>query len=429
MPMSTYKIEILWDASPLWGHILLNAIEQYFSADEFRIVTGDTIAEHGVRAKLLLVPGGSARHKALALGEKGQKAIQDFVHSGGIYMGFCGGAGLALKEHLGLCPWQRNSFTNKFQHVISGHIHSEIWKDGKVVKNISLPVWWPGRFSEEAGDVEVLARYVEASDDLYVADLPIRALPEDTMEDWQNLYGVSVCPSFLKGQAAIVRGKYGKGQYILSYSHLETPESPDANTLFMEILNGLGFTIQNSAMRNSSMRNSSDENLATKNPFVENPFSRMKEKKCQSFFVDLRKEFSLLLNLAEELSFLFPRNTWLYGWRSSIPGSQLNALNLSLEYACMAFYGDTRQAYLETHAKEIISQMEIFIQGAKSWFLARRLSETLGANFSDQDSEQELVPRKALISQRNDLFGPPMSGGGLCGLLQKHLDNYLLLES
>ena len=47
-------------------------------------------------APLLLVPGGNARLKARALGEKGRQAVRDYLAEGGRYLGFCGGAGLAL---------------------------------------------------------------------------------------------------------------------------------------------------------------------------------------------------------------------------------------------------------------------------------------------------------------------------------------------
>ena len=63
-------------------------------------------------APLLLVPGGNARLKARALGEKGRQAVRDYLAEGGRDLGFCGGAGLALSQHrsqdgLGLCPWGR----------------------------------------------------------------------------------------------------------------------------------------------------------------------------------------------------------------------------------------------------------------------------------------------------------------------------------
>ena len=39
-------------------------------------------------APLLLVPGGNARLKARALGEKGRQAVRDYLAEGGRYLGF-----------------------------------------------------------------------------------------------------------------------------------------------------------------------------------------------------------------------------------------------------------------------------------------------------------------------------------------------------
>jgi len=44
---------------------------------------------------VLIQPGGSGSKQANALGEKGRKAIQNFVHEGGGYLGVCAGAYLA----------------------------------------------------------------------------------------------------------------------------------------------------------------------------------------------------------------------------------------------------------------------------------------------------------------------------------------------
>ena len=62
----------------------------------------------------LLVPGGWARLKSLALGDGGRENIQEYVRDGGGYFGICGGAGLALASQgrtslLDLCSWSRKA--------------------------------------------------------------------------------------------------------------------------------------------------------------------------------------------------------------------------------------------------------------------------------------------------------------------------------
>ncbi|WP_448339553.1 BPL-N domain-containing protein [Desulfovibrio piger] len=254
-------------------------------------------------APLLLVPGGNARLKARALGEKGRQAVRDYLAEGGRYLGFCGGAGLALSQHrsqdgLGLCPWGRAPYPERLHHLISGHAHMRVrscmardlpavrpdfpkafpdgaapdplrpplgdeacalvpphWRgcahghdddcrhcgncrpprdDGHVP---SLPVWWPGRFAPEADErVSILASYRQPDTDFWLADLPLSRIPAPVFEAWKDLYGVNVSADFLDGQPLMVAGNYGQGRYVLSYSHLETPDSHDANAWLAHLL-------------------------------------------------------------------------------------------------------------------------------------------------------------------------------------------------
>ncbi len=126
-------VHILWDASHIWGLMAWRALRAL--GVPTRLVKAKEIAEgalHGKPgreggARLLLVPGGSAQRKAALLGRAGRAAVRDFVRRGGNYLGFCGGAGLALshareEQGLGLCPWTRAPYAQRFQHLISGHL-------------------------------------------------------------------------------------------------------------------------------------------------------------------------------------------------------------------------------------------------------------------------------------------------------------------
>lgn len=88
-------------------------------------------ARNGERPRSCLSPAGNARLKARALGEKGRQAVRDYLAEGGRYLGFCGGAGLALSQHrsqdgLGLCPWGRAPYPERLHHLISGHAHMRV---------------------------------------------------------------------------------------------------------------------------------------------------------------------------------------------------------------------------------------------------------------------------------------------------------------
>ncbi len=179
-------IHVLWDASDIWGPLAQWGLRGL--GVPFAVVRGSDV-EGGIlerdKANLLLVPGGFSRHKAAALGQAGRDAVRTFVERGGAYLGFCGGAGLALTgEHaLGLCPWRRAGYENRIQHHMSGHFYMtvddgifaggkcSVMAEGRPVDPVHgswlrqhmsmsplLPVWWPGRFASKDDGVAVLAR-------------------------------------------------------------------------------------------------------------------------------------------------------------------------------------------------------------------------------------------------------------------------------
>ena len=232
--LNTSPIAVLWDDSHIWGLMALRALRDL----DFpvRLLKGSDIAQGalfrkqgsaaGPAVSLLVVPGGSARLKAEGLGPEGQQAVRDFVQAGGRY--------------LGLCPWGRASYPERILHLISGHVRATIspspftprWDSPEA----SLPVWWPGRFGNVGGDVDVLARYKAPDTDFWIADLPLSSVPSHAFRDWLARYGVNLSADFLTSSELIVHGGYGHGEYILSYSHLETPESPQANQWLCRIL-------------------------------------------------------------------------------------------------------------------------------------------------------------------------------------------------
>jgi hypothetical protein len=405
-------ITILWDASHIWGYLLLHAVRS--TGIPFRVLKGLDIAQSGLSGKMLIVPGGSARLKAEALGPQGMQVIRHFVEQGGYYLGFCGGAGLALSSGLNLCSWIRDGMADRLQHLISGHLVCEITAQSNLIpsdfahKHILLPVWWPGRFDEPTlpHEVEVLARYRAAGPDLYVADMPFAAMPSDILSEWKSMYGVTLRPSLLDGRPCAIAGEHGKGQWLLSYSHLETPElSPIipqdksstqvidnygyAGRWFLHILHEwCGVAPQCSALPMLSPASI---------PILWE----------DAALLNAHHELCSLIELAENLSLIFPRTPWLFGWRSGVPGAQLNSLYIALTMT-LGTHPQNHQIILWKNQKENFMQsFSLFAQGARSWLLARRLSDTLA------DSAPGMLPRKLLVDQRCALFGSPMFGGGL----------------
>ena len=425
-------VHILWDDSHIWG--LLAARAAGVMELSHRLVRGRDIAR-GLfareRPSLLLVPGGNARHKAESLGKAGLAAIRDYLRSGGRYLGFCGGAGLALTwgdgpTGLNLCPWRRASFDDRLQHFMSGHLHVTLDQHSPppalpdnnecpadrlalIPENMPasprLPVWWPGRFAPASGgDIRVLASYERPGDDFWLADLPVADLPDDAFAVWRDLYGLALSPAFLAGQPCVIHGRYGLGHYVLSYSHLETPDSPHANRWLAWLLRVLG------GLRPAR------EAIPPWRPYAQDSLWDNPE---------LDRLAGLIEHVAQtgiRHGQLFDRTDWLMGWRTGIPGANLNNLRAALSVIRSLAPQDTAQAYWDEQRGRILTAAGLFAKGCVQYLLAERLAMTLAKALPSA------VPAAVLRDQRESLFGPPMQAGGLYQELVVPLDQLAYLQ-
>lgn len=80
-----------------------------------------------------------------------------------------------------------------------------------------------------------------------------------------------------------------------------------------------------------------------------------------------------LFGLARELGLLFDRSSWLMGWRSGVPGAQMNSLRAALRAALALEPVNGRLAVWRRLVPSFAARFGIFVQGARSWLLARRL--------------------------------------------------------
>lgn len=415
--MSSRKMSILyilWDESHIWGLLAWRAVEAM--GLPYRLVRGEDIA-HGLLScnppALLLVPGGTARLKADALGENGMEAIRQYVAGGGSYLGFCGGAGLGLsgERGLGLCPWGRASFTDRMQHFVSGHVHATIktphpLTPGALGASPALPIWWPGRFAPEAtGDVEILASYTHPGDDFWVADLPLDTLPPGTFAEWEALYDIRLRPTFLEGQPCILHGKSGKGTYTLSYTHLETPGSPEANRWFAHLVHELSH-----GMLTAATPEVGEWDLSALPTLWDDPA-----------LVRTRELMTDIVTTGTNHCLFFRRNAWLIGWRAGIPGANLNNLYAAICTVAACQPTQAAQDYWHTVSDSFVQRLLLFHQGVTGYLLAERLAMTLSKTFP------ETVSRQSLKEQRAALFGPPMASGGLYNELLEILDKLVFL--
>ncbi len=394
-------IYILWDASHIWGLMALHTLQAM--RVPYTLITAKDIT-HGLLLRkppaMLLVPGGTASIKSKALGVKGRAAICDYVAAGGKYFGFCGGAGLGLsdKDGLGLCPWKRASYPNRIYHLVSGHVISKLLvhelTTTKLGDSASLPVWWPGFFEADyTKDVNVLATYTHPDVDLCLADIVLDTLPKHMQEHWQELYGVNISVDFIYEHPCVVCGDYGKGQYVLSYAHLETPDSKDANTLMAHIIRTLtGIDVVNE--------------LSPKWDLACMP--RLLEQ--NELTMPLYEAFELINNLMTlgcNHRLLFMRNTWLHGWRMGIPGGALNNLYTSLATIISLPLNEPAKKFWQEKREQFTKNMHTFWQAAEGYLLAERLATTLSHQLPG------VINKHMLSEQRQMLFGKPMHAGGL----------------
>ena len=85
----------------------------------------------------------------------------------------------------------------------------------------------------------------------------------------------------------------------------------------------------------------------------------------------------------------------------------INSLNAALSTTLSLSPDERRMKKWAPLRNDFAKNFALFLQGARSWLLARRLADTLA------DSAPGMLPRELLVDQRRALFGSPMFGGGL----------------
>lgn len=215
---------LLWDESFLWGLMAWKALRE--AGLPFDLIRSDDIRAGRLSSyAMLFVPGGWAAAKLDALGEEGQSEIRSFVAKGGSYLGICGGAGMATESGLALLGVHRLSTKDRVPSL-SGPIGLAL-ADHTIWKGIRTPVfhvWWPLQFQIPAKTrLRILARYDEANDDAYSADVRVG---DGRMTGWPELeerYAIHLDPDRLKDEPAVVEGRYQEGKVLLSLVHFDTP--------------------------------------------------------------------------------------------------------------------------------------------------------------------------------------------------------------
>ncbi|NLI83625.1 MAG: hypothetical protein GX443_18370 [Deltaproteobacteria bacterium] len=399
-------VALFWDQSLVWGIFCLETMDRL--GIPYRLLRGDDISAGALAAhRVLLVPGGWAAHKLHALGREGSARIRCFVEEGGGYLGFCGGAGLALSSHpsIKLVPVERIPLCERLPSAsgevwIQGHPHHPAWKN--IPAQIPVSVWWPSQFRLTASEgIRLLATYSGMGKDFRVADLPVSDLMRDRqdMEEWERAYGINLDPSRLLGQPAILEARLGRGSLVLSYPHLETPEDTWGNLLFRNLLLYLDRSCSETAI---------PKGVPERN--VSSPGTPPTRQVLRHAEVAL-KTTQRLIHFGERHLLWNWRNPWLLNWRRGIRGLEYGTLAVSLAF----LYRELEKVVVEEGetspwidwARETERCVLEFCDRARCLLLEEKLSAYSGK----LPKLGKVNPRVDAL--RSDLFGGQMSHGGL----------------
>jgi len=246
------SVAFLWDESFLWGLMAYKALKACNLS--FELIRSDDIKKGELKNyRMLFVPGGWASNKMKTLDKEGISEIKKFVDSGGNYLGFCGGAGLATLDGIGLLNVNRMP-TKQRVPSFSGRIHLNInehpiwkgisgqWSDGvlehcktekenspllhhSITPSAIFHAWWPSQFLVDDKTIKILATYGDALSDSFSSDLNIGDVEANGgWSELEDIYKINLNPRRLNDAPSVVEGSFGKGKVILSLIHFDTPD-------------------------------------------------------------------------------------------------------------------------------------------------------------------------------------------------------------
>jgi len=413
---ATGKIALFWDESFLWGIIAYKTFTRL--SINFGIVTSADIRAGALDAyDIIFVPGGWASNKIKALGETGAQNIRSFVENGGSYLGFCGGAGLALKhkDGISLVPVTRKP-TSERVPSFSGKIrlHQEqpdhpIWNH--ISDNTAFHAWWPGQFSIlKPSEVSILASYGEPEDGSYVADLMVT--PDMDWDMWERSYATNLNPSRIKFEPAVIEAKYGNGTVFLSYLHFETLGDYPGQKVLLNICEHLAG--KNVVVRPTRPSGAHSALLAGL------PDHRADERVLRNI-KQLESAAADLISFGEKNFLWYWRNDWILQWRRGVRGIEYCTLYSMLkELAELIPLAGTFDAHLAHEVLELKTFGLPFFEKAKRLLLLERFAMNNGP-ISPLKTDDKSVRRI-----REELFSNSKSFGGYYKRIIDRIDTILL---
>jgi hypothetical protein len=414
------KTAFLWDESFLWGLMSYRALKS--ACLPFDLVRSEDILK-GVlsRYKLLFVPGGWASNKIKTLGPEGIIKIKEFVGSGGNYLGFCGGGGLATLDGIGLLNLSRKptkervpSFSGRIRLNLSEH---PIWQ------GITEPVfhaWWPSQLLRDGNDTSILASYSHALPDSFSSDLSVGdTVRYGNWSDMEKHYRINLNPDRLVNDPAVVEGTYGEGMALLSLIHFDTPGDTNGSVVLKNLWRYLGGIEDAETRRHGDTEIKAHEDTGTRRYSVNvvSPRPRVSASPRQDFprpgcgvsevIADLESAVDELISLGERNFLWFWRNPMLLQWRRGVRGLEYCTLYVLIkEISERIKYSSADPSLIADHVFRIKDSLIPFVEKAMHLLILERHAMQNGP------ITYETCDNPEIQKIRTELFAGSKSYGG-----------------
>lgn len=427
------KVAFLWDESFLWGLMAYKTLKAL--SLPFDLIRSEDIRNGYLKNyNMLFVPGGWASNKLKALGDRGVEEIKRFVYEGGNYFGICGGAGLATMDGLGLLNIKRKptkervpSFSGRIYLNIKEHTAFSLQPSAYGLQPI-FHAWWPSQFVVGDKDIDILATFGDALPDAYSSDLNVGDIRKNgNWKKLEELYGINLDPERLKGEPAVVEGRFGNGKVLLSLIHFDTLGDENGAKVLINIWEYLGGSYSKAL------------GLRLK---AEKTFSLMPtaSKKTIAYSLQPSAFKTLLLYCSEIIDFGIRNFLWFWRtpiilqWRRGVRGLEYNTLYVMAKEIAEL---EKQQSNRVAEQQEIKENNSILIRDYCSTTLLQYCSD-----FKEKALRLLMLERKAMQrgiityeysdnpeiqDLRKELFGNSKSHGGLFKKIIDRVDSFLLI--
>ncbi|MBI5213016.1 MAG: hypothetical protein HY957_06545 [Nitrospirae bacterium] len=399
------NVALLWDESFLWGIMAYRALKA--NKLSFEIISANDIKNGKLKNyEMLFVPGGWASNKSKALGDKGITQIKKFVNKGGNYLGFCGGAGLATLDGMGLLNIKRKP-TKERVPSFSGRIHLNIndhpiWNSSlhhSITPSTVFHAWWPSQFIIADKNIKILATYGNALSDSFSSDLNVGDMEADgSWHKLEHLYQINLDPKRMLNDPAVVEGTFGKGRVMLSLVHFDTPEDADGARVLRNLWK---FLVPNAEC---GLQNA--DNAPSYPPL------KIRGGRGSYETREVESAVEELISLGIRNFLWFRRNPMLLQWRRGVRGLEYCTLHVMIN--------ELKKLCIKEEDLHVVKELLIpFVDKAKQLLILERLA------MQDEHITYEKCGDTQTKKIRIELFGNLKSHGGLFKNLVDEIDAVL----